>query len=55
MFRKIADNKGNQGKLNSMNEKVFETRQIIGAAAAPKASSVPKVSNQLFRKTYTEG
>ena len=53
--RYIADNKENQEKLNSMNEKVFETRQIIGAAAAPKASSAPKVSNQLFRKTYTEG
>ena len=34
--RYIVDNKVTQGKLNSMNEKIFETRQIIGASATPK-------------------
>ena len=34
--RYIADNKETQEKLSSMNEKIFETRQIIGASAAPK-------------------
>ena len=43
--RYIDDNKETQGKLNSMNEKIFETRQIIGASAAPK------VYKHLYRKT----
>ena len=36
--RYIADNKETQEKLSSMNEKIFETRQIIGASAAPKVN-----------------
>ena len=41
--RYIVDNKLTQGKLNSMNEKIFETRQIIGASAAAPGRQKVKV------------